>query len=214
MDAISLTLDTRELNGPVVKHWQAYRGHFPGLSWGSAELPSGDYVLGGGLVLERKSATDFSLAVMDGRVPELAARLLLDFDRPVLVVEGDFYSGRFHGDPQKLREALAHLTLQAIPLMPSPDPAFTAGLIYNLALALAAPKTPATLRHGRPFDPVSSRRFLVEGLPGVNETLAKALLQRFGSPAGVFAAAAEELAQVPGISVEAAARMKRMLESA
>ena len=212
MQAISL--DSGEVNGPVVKHWQTYLAHFPGLAWNSAELPVGDYVLAQGVAVERKSAMDFSLLVMDGRVPELAARLLLDFDHPVLVVEGDFHAGRFHGDPQKLREALAHLALQAIPLIPSPGPGFTAELIFSLAQTLETPKPTPSLRHGRPFDPLNSRRFLLEGLPGVNEGMAKTLLQHFGSPAKVFAASAEALAQVPGISVEAAARMRRILEGA
>ena len=212
MQAISL--DSGEVNGPVVKHWQTYLAHFPGLAWHSAELPVGDYVLAQGVAVERKSAMDFSLLVMDGRVPELAARLLLDFDHPVLVVEGDFHAGRFHGDPQKLREALAHLALQAIPLIPSPGPGFTAELIFSLAQTLETSKPTPSLRHGRPFDPLNSRRFLLEGLPGVNEGMAKTLLQHFGSPSKVFAASAEALAQVPGISVEAAARMRRVMEGA
>lgn len=208
----TLTLDARELNGPVVKHWQTYSAHFPGLSWTSTELPAGDYVLAQGLAVERKSATDFSLMVMDGRLVELVARLLLDFDHPLLVVEGDFYTGRFHSDPQKLREALAHLALQAVPLIPSPGPTFTAELIFTLMQTLDNPSAVASLRHGRPFDPLNSRRFLLEGLPGVTENVAKSLLQHFGTPAKVFAASQEELAGLPGISPETAARMKRVLE--
>ena len=207
-----LILDTRELNGPVVRHWQAYAAQFPGLVWEGAELPAADFVLRQGVAVERKSAMDFSLMVMDGRLAEGVARLQLDFNHPLLVVEGDFYTGRFHSDPQKLREALALLALQAMPLIPSPGPAFTAELIFTLMRTLESPTAPASLRHGRPFDPMNSRRYLLEGLPGVTENLARALLQRFGTPAGVFAASLDDLAQVPGISPEAAARMKRVLE--
>ncbi len=209
-----LTLDARELNGPVVRHWQAYPAQFPGLAWEGAELPAADFVLGQGVAVERKSAMDFSLMVMDGRLAELTARLQLDFDHPLLVVEGDFHTGRFHSDPQKLREALALLALQAVPFIPSPGPAFTAELIFTLMRALEAPSAAASLRHGRPFDPLSGRRYLLEGLPGVTENLARALLRHFGSPAGVFAAGLDDLAQVPGISPEAAVRMKRVLEGA
>jgi excinuclease ABC subunit C len=39
-----------------------------------------------------------------------------------------------------------------------------------------------------------------DSIPGVGPAKKKALLKQFGSPAGVFAAAVEELAQVPGVS--------------
>lgn len=207
-----LILDARELNGPVVKHWQTYPAQFPDLAWESAELPAADFVLRQGVAVERKSAMDFALMVMDGRLMELVARLQLDFDHPLLVVEGDFYTGRFHSDPQKLREALAYLALQAMPLLPSPGPAFTAELIFTMMRALETQTAPASLRHGRPFDPMNSRRYLLEGLPGVTENLARALLLHFSTPARVFAAEPDDLAQVAGISPEAAARMKRVLE--
>ena len=53
----------------------------------------------------------------------------------------------------------------------------------------------------------------MEGLPGVGETLAKALLKKFGSAARVFAATQEQLSEVEGVTPEAAVRMRKILDA-
>jgi Fanconi anemia group M protein len=96
---VSITFHPREDNGSVLKHWQTYPGSFKGLATRPAELDCGDYDLGGGVVVERKSATDFSLAIMDKRLFGEVGKLKSSFDQPVYIIEGDLYGGRFHTDP-------------------------------------------------------------------------------------------------------------------
>src|SRR5256885_15420398 len=54
------------------------------------------------------------------------------------------------------------------------------------------------------------QRFVVEGLPSIGETLARGLLERFGSVRAVFSATEEELKKVPKIGDIKAAEIVRL----
>ncbi|MDR3391785.1 MAG: ERCC4 domain-containing protein [Sulfuriferula sp.] len=210
-----ITYHPREAKTAVLQHWQTYPGSFKGLSTQSAELDCGDYDLGGGVVVERKSATDFTLAIMDKRLFSEVGKLKSSYDQPIYIVEGDIYGGRFHTDPIVIREAISWLTvMQGVPLVPSPGEGFTAEILFTMASqAQHGLGHPIVMRSGKPFDPVNGQRYLVEGLPGINEAMAKLLLDHFGSAAAVFAAEVDALAQVPGITPQAAARMRKVLDA-
>lgn len=211
----TITYHPREQKTAVLQHWQEYAGNFKGLSLQMAELDSGDYDLGGGVVVERKSATDFTLAIMDKRLVSEVGKLKSSYDQVIYIVEGDIYGGRFHTDPVVIRDAISWLTvMQGIPLVPSPSEGFTAEILFTMAnQAQYGMGHPVVMRTGKPFDPMNGQRYLVEGLPGVNEAMAMALLNHFGGAAAVFAADVEALAQVSGISSQAAARMRKVLDA-
>lgn len=213
--AIRVTFHPREGKSPVLAHWQTYPGNFKGLATQALELDCGDYDLGGGVVVERKSATDFSLAIMDKRLFGEVGKLKSSFDQPIYIIEGDLYGGRFHTDPLVIREAIAWLTVgQGVPLVPSPSAEFSAELMYSMASqAQHGIGHPIMMRSSKPFDPVNGQRYLVEGLPGINETLARALLDHFGSAAAVFAASVDALAEVAGVTPQAAGRMRKVLDA-
>lgn len=210
-----ITLHPREVKTAVALHWETYPGSFKGLNIQTAELDSGDYDLGGGVVVERKSATDFTLAIMDKRLMGEVGKLKSSCDQPIYIVEGDIYAGRFHTDPIVVREAIAWMTvLQGVPLVPSPGEAFTAELLFAMAMqAQHGYGSPVMMRNSKPFDPRTGQSYLVEGLPGVNNAMAQTLLNRFGSAAGVFAAPVEEMALVPGITLQAALRIRKVLDA-
>ena len=58
------------------------------------------------------------------------------------------------------------------------------------------------------------QRFLVEGLPNVGDTLARNLLERFGTVRGVFNASPAELERVPKIGAVKAAEIARLVTEA
>ncbi|HET9112620.1 MAG TPA: ERCC4 domain-containing protein [Burkholderiales bacterium] len=210
-----ITLHPREVKTAVALHWETYPGSFKGLTIQTSDLDSGDYDLGGGVVVERKSATDFTLAIMDKRLMGEVGKLKSSCDQPVYIVEGDVYAGRFHTDPIVVREAIAWMTvLQGVPLVPSPSEAFTAELLFAMASQVQhGYGSTVVMRNSKPFDPRTGQTYLVEGLPGVNNAMAQTLLNRFGSAAAVFAAPVEELGQVSGISPQAAARIRKVLDA-
>lgn len=210
-----ISVHPREVKTAVASHWQSYPGSFKGLSLQTVALDCGDYDLGGGVLVERKSATDFTLAIMDKRLFGEVGKLKSSCDQPVYIVEGDIYAGRFHTDPLLVREAIAWMTvMQGVPLVPSPGEGFTAELLFTMAAQLQhGLGHPIVMRNGKPFDPINGQCYLVEGLPGVNALMAKAMLAQLGSAAAVFAAPVDALAQVPGMTAQAAARIRKVLDA-
>src|SRR5215207_6584649 len=60
-----------------------------GLDVRLTDLPVGDYVLGPGLAVERKSSADLGASIRDGRIFDQAVRLQSTFPQAVLMVEGE-----------------------------------------------------------------------------------------------------------------------------
>jgi len=60
----------------------------------------------------------------------------------------------------------------------------------------------------------AARRSLLDDVPGVGEARKKALLERFGSVAGIARSSIDELTEVPGIGAETARRIQEALEEA
>lgn len=208
-----IVVDTREQTSGVVKHWEVYAGNFPGLKTEFRELDAGDFILAGGVVIERKSSTDFMLSVMDKKLAGNIAKLKAEFDRLIYIVEGDIFAPRFHSNPTKLQDALAYMTvIEGVALIPSQGPQSSAEIIFNMASYAknGAPDSVA-MRTAKVADIRSSQQYLVEGLPGLGAERATKLLDAFGSAANVFAASDEAIAEAAGLSHEAVARIRRVL---
>ena len=63
----------------------------------------------------------------------------------------------------------------------------------------------------RAFNPNQWKQFIVESLPGIGPTTAKALLNYFGSVENVFMASKQELREVEGIGDKRAKEIREML---
>ncbi len=97
-------------------------------------LPLGDYLPGGGVVVERKTAADLVLSIRDRRLFDQAARLREGAAHPVLILEGDPLAVRTGMHKNAILGALTWLTtIQGLPLLPSTGPARTAELLVTLA---------------------------------------------------------------------------------
>jgi len=165
-------------------------------------LPLGDYLLGTGLVVERKTVADFAQSILDKRLFAQAEALGEAFHKVVYLVEGAslYEGGRLH--PNALRGALSYLgVLQGHTLLRTDDPEDSAALIatmsrhaqYGLGYRLSLhPK-----RKG--LSPELQVRYMVEDLPGIGMELAEALLSRFPTLLDLAQADIAELMAVPGI---------------
>ena len=50
----------------------------------------GDYLISSDVVVERKTASDFINSIIDGRLFDQAGRLKDSYERPIIIVEGEF----------------------------------------------------------------------------------------------------------------------------
>jgi ERCC4-type nuclease len=178
-------------------------------------LDAGDYILSDEVAVDYKSGTDFILAVVEQELFETANRLKAQYAKPVFLVEGDYFTHRFHQTPFDVHWAISYLAaVLDIPVLYSPEAEHSAMFIYTLAVR--AQGEAATEQPWRPTKPETRRetiRFLVEGLPGVNPELARDLLRHFGTARGVFAASKEDLLAVDGMTDKIASRITDVLDS-
>lgn len=209
-EVVRIVVDTAEQRSGV------YRAlaEMPEVALAVARLPVADYLLGGDLAVERKTAADFAASIADGRLFAQVAALKAAYARPVILLEGALAAARTRMHPNALRGALSYLVaIEGLAVIPAADPAESALLLAQLA---------RHVQHGpkRPPQPVAKpgaeglaaqQTRLIGALPGVGPSLARVLLGHFGSPGAVLAADAATLRIVPGIGPARAAAIRRTL---
>lgn len=209
---ISITVDRRE-RGKITKTLE----QIPGVTLEFAELECGDYVLGGGYGVERKSATDFILSVVDKSLMDKVARLKARYAYPMFIVESgtrDLFTARFHQKAFDVHMALAYLSvMQHVPVLTTPDFEQSAMLIYFLAVDVQHHLgTTLDRRTNKPEVLTEAQQYFLEGLPGVDADRAEALLKRFGNVGAVLAASAAELKSAANLSDDSIAFMQQVLQ--
>jgi len=128
---LRIRVDHRE-RGKILKHLEEAEG----VRLEMAELEFGDYVLPNNVVVERKSATDFILSVVDEGLWVNIQGLEQTYSRIVYIIEGDPYVARFHQKALDVHRAFARMVIKhGIAVLPSADADHTAMLIYLMGLA-------------------------------------------------------------------------------
>lgn len=205
----TIEADDRERAGGVLDALAAY----PQVVVAVGRLPLGDYLPGGGVVVERKTAADLVQSIRDQRLFDQAARLRAGAAHPLVILEGDPLAVHTGMHKRAILGALAWLTtIQGIPLLPSDGPARTAALLVTLArqqqqgwrgpTGVVTPQAPT---------PRAQRLAVLAALPGVGPVLAARLLDHFGSLRGVLAATEGELATVPGVGAATATQIAALM---
>ncbi len=198
---VTIVADSRETRSGIATKL----ARIPGVTVEQAELSSGDFLIGGGFAVERKAATDFIVSIMEGRLFDQMARMAIEHERVVVLVEGDIYDTRSSIAPEALDGAISYISLlSGASLIFSPSLARTPHILHRMALhATHGLGYEIPLRAGKPKGPAAAQD-LLEGLPTVGPKAAQALLAHFGSPRGVFSASREQLLSVKGIGPKSA----------
>jgi len=201
-----ILIDHRETRSMVVRRLDRLRADLIPVA-----LPMGDYYVGNGIIVERKSMEDLGASVRDRRIFPQVARLM-KATRPVLMLEG--FPAESGLEPMAYLGLLSSIIVSfRIPIINARDSMDAAMLVYKLA-----EKSQATGRVKHPLRPPSgsltleeSRRFLLEGIPGISAVLADRMLETFGTPFRAFSATEDELMVVPGIGRKTARRILQVL---
>jgi ERCC4-type nuclease len=178
------------------------------------KIAPGDYIVGP-IGIERKRLTDFFSSIVKKRLFEQVRRLRDAYPQPLVLLEGDLAEISTYKHPQSLLGALAALEItERVPVLTTADVEQTAIMLSVIWKRQDASAASYGLRHKPKALSLGQRqRFLVEGLPSVGETLARNLLERFGSVRGVIDAPEEELRKVPKIGEVKAAEIVRLVTS-
>jgi DNA excision repair protein ERCC-4 len=184
-----------------------------------SQLKLGDYILSPSTAVERKSVRDFVSSLYDGRLFNQVNELTKSYPNAFVLVEGDPGEiSMISRNPRSYYGAMAALTLtfNAKTLF-TPSPADTALALTAMASRLIRGEgARPPIIYQAPLKSVELHKeqvYIVASLPGVGPSLAKRLLDRFGTPRGVFAATVPQLAMVPGVGRARAEKIAKTLTS-
>lgn len=200
-----IVADMRESRSTVIKQLQEMEG----IEVMVKELSSGDYALHENTVVERKSATDFVLSIMDQRLFQQIEKMKLEYATPMILIEGDVFKTRSKMTPQAIAGAMSYITaIKGINLVTLANPQETAMMLGTMArhlqegLGYVVP-----MRTGKPKTSDLMSRYLVEGLAGIGPNNAMMLLNHFGSALAAFNATIEDLCAIKGMGKTTAQRI-------
>jgi Fanconi anemia group M protein len=173
-----------------------------------------DYQITDELGIERKTASDFVSSIADKRLYKQAKEMVEEFEKPVIILEGDnLYSGFMN--PNAIRGALAAVAVDfGIPIIPTRSPDDTAAMIRRIAIREQADeRPPVQVRTERkPLTLLEQKLFIVESLPNVGPVNARKLLEEFGSVKNIINASEDDLQRVDGIGKKIAKSIKKVVE--
>ena len=178
-------------------------------------LKTGDYLVSGSVLIERKTVTDVAASIIDTRLFRQANHLARSDAHPLFLIEGT--GADFRGTKmtrESIQGALITLTLIFdVPVLRSRDPQESARIIAYAACQVAHVGRNAWNAKGRRPKSRDGRRLrLLQGLPGIGPERANVLLAKFGTVENCFRANAEALCGVPGIGPKTALEIRRLLE--
>jgi DNA excision repair protein ERCC-4 len=176
-------------------------------------LAVGDYVIDGGVIVERKTYADFATSLVDGRLFPQAAALARSPHRPVVLLEGPKLPQMPDVHPHALKGAIISLAVMwRLPVIYARDPEDSLRILQFLAHQLARTEPGILQRYDRKPKRLASRKlYMLQGLPGVGPALANRLLLQFGSVEDVVTATEGMLTQVRGIGPKKAQRIRKLV---
>jgi Fanconi anemia group M protein len=179
-------------------------------------ISPGDYVVGEGFAVERKTFRDFVSSIFKKRLFEQLQRLREAYERSCLIIEGDIGYGLADlTNPLVFWGALAHITAEwNIPVVFTTNEEQTAQFLFSLAKRLQEEKEAAVEAIHKPkrFSLADRQKFAVQGLPTVGPKSADKLLKRFGSVRRVFTAREHELRRIDGFGDKRTREISQFLD--
>lgn len=175
-------------------------------------LEVGDFLCSARLVVERKSRNDFEQSVIDGRLFSQLPNLVSNYERVVIIVEGESEEGRLQRG--SLLGAYSAIVADfGASLLFTSDKDATAELVFAFAKheQLARKQPMRIYAKKKTFTPSQCSRAIVETFPMIGPKSAKALLNHFSSVEAIVNASEKEIASVPGIGKKRAKMIKSTL---
>jgi Fanconi anemia group M protein len=208
---VLIVVDSRELRSKLAKSL-----HELGVQFQVETLEVGDYLLSDRVGVEAKTSNDFAQSIVDKRLFSQLQALQESFELPLLMIIGSSLFGTSGVRPEALCGALASSFLDFhVPVLMAQNESEAASLLFAIARReQIQEKRPISIRGQKPSMSLSAlQRYIVAGLPGVNTTLAKRLLDKFGSISAIVAAPLSELETVHGIGKTKARVIREALDT-
>lgn len=201
---LRIQIDDRERNEALLAGLNA----FDDVVLTICRLQAGDFQIDDAVLVERKTASDFAVSLLDGRLFTQAARLVREPIRPAMLLEGDAKDWRSLGvSREAIQGALISLSLVFdIPVLRSTTPEESARLLRYTGRQLLRARSEGQIpcRRVKAKRRSTRQRHILQALPGIGPGRAKRLLETFGSIRACLAADEKALASVEGIGAATA----------
>lgn len=178
-------------------------------------LPYGDYIIDDTITIERKTANDFLISIINGRLFKQLLNLKKFCTNPILLVEGNPYQTNHNFDNAAIKGALISTqVIWYIPVIYSRSKEDSRDILVMISRQIKSCVDVVPLRDGyRPKRLKSKQLYILQGLPQVGPTIAKRLLEHFKSVSRVMNASVQELTEVEGIGKITAEKIRAVLDS-
>ena len=209
-DDIKVIVDHREKGSAVIKELIEL-----GAKIHLEQIDNADYLLSSRVGVEFKTSEDFINSIIDGRLLEQIKGLKKNFERPLVLVEGerDIYSIR-NVHPNSIRGMLATIAISyGVPVFFTKNSKESAAFFKIIAkreqeetgdFSLHSTKREMTLKDWQ--------EYIIGALPGVGPTLAKPLLREFKSVRNIVNASDDELQRVSKVGPIKAKKIKKIVD--
>ena len=179
------------------------------------KVPYGDYIINDSITIERKTARDFLVSIIDGRLFNQLSNVKKYCTNPILLVEGNPYKTDLNFDPMAIKGALISAqVIWYIPVIFSRSKEDTRDIFLMIGNQEETYIDVVPLRGGyRPKRLKSKQLYLLQGLPQVGPMLAKRLIEHFRSVSKIMNASIDELTEVDGIGRVSATKIREVLDT-
>ena len=210
-EKVLIYVDTREQQSSVLEELAAKNALIK-----VQQLEVGDYVLTDQIVVERKTVEDFLNSMLDGRLFDQCLKMSSNYEMPLLLIEGkpeDLYSSR-NIHKNAVVGALTTIALHyRLPVLFTRNAEETADFLYVTAKREQLNEgRDIRLRVGRKGLTLPEQQlFIMESLPLVGPSMARALLKKFGSIEKLVQASDGELQEVEKMGPKKAKAIRAVL---
>ena len=214
-DELKLTIfvDPRETRAGIAQFLQK-----AGVDLKLQNLEIGDYIVSDKVCIERKTVTDFLDTLINKRrnLFEQIHRMKNEYEKPLLVIEGDSIYGQRNVHPNVVRAVMASIALDySVPIIQTRDAADTASLIYVIAKREQMPNKTEVNPHGK--KPTASlkeqQEYFVSALSNIGIMTTRNLLVKFKTIERIMAASKEELMEVENVGDKTAEHIKKVFST-
>lgn len=180
-----------------------------------ATLSYGDYIINDTITVERKTAKDFLISIIDGRLFNQLSNLKKFCNHPILLIEGNPYETEHNFDRMAIKGTLISVqTIWYVPIIFSRTTEDSRDILLMISRQLGTSIDVVPLRKGyRPKRIKSKQLYLLQGLPQVGPKLAKRLILHFKSVSKIMNASVQALTEVDGIGMISAQKIREVLDA-
>ena len=180
-----------------------------------AKLSYGDYIINDAITVERKTAKDFLISIIDGRLFNQLSNLKKFCNHPILLIEGNPYETGHNFDRMAIKGAIVSTqTIWYVPVIFSRTKEDSRDILLMISRQLGTCIDVVPLRGGyRPKRIKSKQLYLLQGFPQVGPKLARRLILHFKSVSKIMNASVQALTEVDGIGRISAQRIREVLDA-